>query len=390
MIAIQGGKVVTITGGIIENGTILVDGKKIVAVGQNIDIPSDAKIINATGKVITPGFIDAHTHLSTFSEPVTMPVSMIDGNETSSPITPTVRAQDALNPFDTAIPKVRAAGFTTCCTLPGSANIIGGTGIVFKLRGNTAEKMIIPGTEQMKMALGENPKRVYGHGKNGQMPVTRMGTAGLWRETLFNAKVYSDALKAAETDPSKAPKPDFKMEALVPVIRGEMKCRIHAHRSDDIMTAIRVAEEFNLDYSIEHCTEGYRVADEVAKRNLFCVIGPLLMSPSKQELWDVRLTTPAVMAEAGANVCLTADTGSGTVYLPIHAGLCIARGLSEQAAYESLTIKPATLLGIADRVGSIEPGKDADLVIFDGNPFSNLTLTEMVLIDGEIFEGTKA
>ena len=151
MIAIKGGQVVTVTNGTIENGIVLVEGGKIVAVGADVEIPVDAEIINAKGKYVTPGFIDAHTHLSTFSEPVTMPVSMIDGNETSSPITPTIRARDALNPFDTAISKVRAAGFTTCCTLPGSANIIGGTGIVFKLRGNTAEKMIIEGTEQMKM-----------------------------------------------------------------------------------------------------------------------------------------------------------------------------------------------------------------------------------------------
>ncbi len=389
MIAIKGGKVVTVTNGTIENGVVLVEGSKIVAVGKDVEVPAGAKVIDATGKIVTPGFIDAHTHLSTFSAPSTMPTPLIDGNETSGPITATVRAEDALNPFDVAIEPVRKAGFTTCCTLPGSANIIGGTGITFKLRGNTAEKMIIKDTRQMKMALGENPKRVYGNMKNGQMPVTRMGVAGLWRETLFNAKVYSEQLKQAETDPSKAPKPDFKMEALVPVIRGEMKCRIHAHRSDDIMTAIKVAEEFSLNYSIEHCTEGYRVADEVGSRELFIVIGPLLLNPVKQELWDVRLTTPQVMFEAGAKVCLSADAAGSTQWLPSEIGHCIARGLSEQNAYESITINPAKLLGVADRVGSLEVGKDADIVIFDGNPFSSMTLTEMVMIDGEIYDANK-
>ncbi len=386
MIAIKGGKILTVTNGIIENGTILISDGKIAAVGNDLNIPAEAKVIDAIGHWVTPGLIDAHTHLSTFSEPSTMPTPMIDGNEMSSPITPTIRAADALNPFDTAIPKARAAGFTTCCTLPGSANIIGGTGIVFKLRGNTAEKMIIPGTEQMKMALGENPKRVYG--TKNQMPVTRMGVAALLREKLYDAVNYSKELKAAESDPAKAPKPNFTLEALLPVVRGEMKCRIHCHRSDDIMTAIKIAEEFKLDYSIEHCTEGFKITEELAKRNLTVVVGPLLMPPSKQEIWECSLTTPGILAEAGVTVCLTADTGSNTAWLPTEIGLCMARGLSEEAALASVTINAARLLGVADRVGSIEVGKDADLVIFNGHPFSNLTLTRMVMIDGECYQNT--
>ncbi len=384
MIAIKGGKILTVTNGVIENGTILISEGKIAAVGTNLEIPADAQVIDASGQWVTPGLIDAHTHLSTFSEPATMPTPMIDGNEVSSPITPSIRAADALNPFDTAIPKARAAGFTTCCTLPGSANVIGGTGIVFKLRGNTAEKMIIPGTEQMKMALGENPKRVYG--TKNQLPVTRMGVAALLREKLFDALNYSNELKAAEADPTKAPKPNFTLEALVPVVRGEMKCRIHCHRSDDIMTAIKIAEEFKLDYSIEHCTEGFKITEELAKRNLTVVVGPLLMGPGKQEIWECSLTTPGILSDAGVTVCLTADTGSNTAWLPSEIGLCMARGLGEEAALASVTINAARLLGVADRVGSIEVGKDADLVVFDGHPFSNFTLARLVMIDGVCYE----
>lgn len=389
MIAIKGGKINTITNGVLENGTILIEDGKIVAVGTEVSIPTGAEVIDASNKYVMPGLIDAHTHISTFGEPSTMPGLAPDGNEMSGPITSTVRAEDALNPFDEAIEKVRRAGFTTCCTLPGSANIIGGTGIVFKLRGSTAKEMIIPNTQQMKMALGENPKRVYGSMKNGQLPVTRMGTAALLRETLFNAKVYSNALLEGEKDASKMPKPDFKLDSLVPVVRKEMRCRIHSHRSDDIMTAIKISEEFNLDFSIEHCTEGYKITDELASRKLFCVVGPLLVGPVKQELHDVRLTTPQVIAECGAKLCLTADTGSDTRWLPSEIGHCIARGLSEKDAFDAITIHPAQLLGIDDKVGSIEVGKDADIAIFSGNPFSNLTLCESVLIDGKVYEGNK-
>ena len=205
MIAITNGKIVTVTGETYENGTVLVEKGKITAVGANVAIPADAEVIDVKGGWVTPGFIDAHTHISNFNEPDTMPALCKDGNEMSDPITPQVRASDAINPCDYAIEKVRNAGFTTVCTLPGSANVCGGTGIVYKLRGHTAEEMIIPGTEQMKFALGENPKRVYG--TKNQMPMTRMGTAALLRQTFYDAKNYSDALLKAEKDPSRLPSP---------------------------------------------------------------------------------------------------------------------------------------------------------------------------------------
>ena len=255
MIAITNGKVVTVTKGTFENGTVLVEDGKIKAVGAGIQIPEGAKVIDAKGGYITPGLIDCHTHICNFSEPRTMPGQRDDGNEGSDPITPQVRALDAVNPEDWAVRPVREAGFTTVYTQPGSGNIIGGTGIAIKLWGHTAEEMMIPGTEEMKFALGENPKRFHGLEQH-RMPWTRMGTAALLRETLYKAKNYSDKLKAAETDPSKAPEPDFKLDALVRVVRGEQRVRIHCHRADDIITAIRIAKEFGLDFTLEHATEG--------------------------------------------------------------------------------------------------------------------------------------
>ena len=387
MLAIKGGTVVTVTGGTIENGVVLIENGKIKAVGANVEIPAGAEVIDASGKWVTPGFIDAHTHLSTFNEPQTMPMmpGMMDGNEVSGPVTSQIRAIDALNPHDIGIENTRKAGFTTCCTLPGSANVIGGTGIVFKTKvGSTVFDLVIPDTAQMKMALGENPKRVYGGEK--KLPVTRMGTGAVLREALYNAKVYSDQLKAAEKDPSKAPKPDFKLDSLVPVVRGEMKCRIHAHRADDIVTAVRIAQEFNLRFSVEHCTEGYKILDYLKENNVTAVVGPLTMGLAKMEIWGCKLETPGIMENAGVNFCLTADTASGTKYLPSHIGYCMARGLSLDKAFEAVTIAPAKLLEVDNKVGSLEVGKDADLAIFTGNPFSNFTLCETTIIDGVVYE----
>ena len=377
MIAITGGKVVTVTNGTIDNGVVVIDGGKIISAGSadEISVPAGAEIIDASGKWITPGFIDAHTHISTFNEPQTLP-GTYDGNEVTDPVTAHIRGIDALNPNDVAIGTVRAAGFTTCYTGPGSANVIGGTGLCFKTKqGKTVFDIVIPGTECMKFALGENPKRVYG--QKGKMPYTRMGVGAVLREALFNAKVYSDALKKAESDPEKAPKPDFKLEALVPVIRREMKARIHCHRSDDIVTAVRIAEEFNLDYTIEHCTEGYMITDFLKEHHVRFVLGPLTMGLSKMEIWNATLKAPGIVEKAGiTDFCIMEDTSSDTKYLPIHIGLCIARGLSEEMAMKAVTINPANLLGISDRVGSLEAGKDADIAIWSGNPFSNLKKKE--------------
>lgn len=384
MLAIKGGKLLTVTNGIIENGTILVEDGKIKAVGQNIDVPADAEVINAEGKWVTPGLIDVHTHISTFAEPQPRPV-IHDGNEVSSPNTCQIRGIDGLNPKDMAIRVAREAGFTTCYTGPGSANVIGGTGLAFKLRdGETVFDLVIPGTEMMKMAFGENPKNVYG--SRQQLPNTRMGVASVLREALFNAKVYSDAKLKAEKEGKEPPKPDFRLEALVPVVRGEMKCRIHAHRNDDIVTAIRIAKEFNLDFVIEHCTEGYMIKDFLAKEHVTAVVGPLDMGPAKMEIWNTTFDNPGILEKAGVNFCLTQDTSSQTNKLPINIGIAIAHGLSHEYALKAITMNPAKVLGLEDRIGSLEAGKDADIAIFNGDPFCNYTLCETTIIDGVVYQ----
>ena len=383
MKAITNGTIMTITKGVIPNGTVLIKDKKIVAVGENVPVPEGCEIIDAHNGIITPGLIDCHTHISTFGELKTMPGLQVDGNEGSDPITPHVRALDAIYPEDPAIAKARAAGFTTVYTGPGSANVIGGTGIAMKLRGHTAEEMVIPGTEAMKFALGENPKRFYGLERK-TAPWTRMGTAAILREALYNAKNYADKLDEAKNDPDKSPDRDFKLDALVPVVRGKQRVRIHCHRADDIATAIRIGKEYGLDFTLEHATEGYLVKDLIAENHLYCVVGPLLLDPLKQEVWGLKLETAGILTDAGIKVCLTADTSGGTAWLPVEAGLLTRRGLSEEDALRGLTIYPAEVLKLDHRIGSIEQGKDADIAIFDGNPLSSLSLCQMTMIEGEI------
>ncbi len=380
MKAIIHAKIYTVTGPVYEDGTILFEDGKIVAAGADIEIPENAEITDARGGIVTPGLIDIHTHIGVFPGLNTMPGSS-DGNEMSNPITPEVRALDAVNPSDISIEKTRKAGFTTVYTLPGSANLIGGTGIALKLRGKTVEEMAIPNTENMKFAFGENPKRVYGSDR--KMPVTRMGNAALVRKTLYEAKNYSDALLAYENGKSEKPKPDFRLDALVPVVRGQMRCRMHAHRADDIMTAIRIGKEFNLDFSIEHCTEGWKIADVLAENHIPCMVGPMMMGPLKEEMWGERLDMAAILENAGVNICLIADMSYDTQWLPVKIGVAIREGLPWEKALEAVTIRPAKEMGLENRIGSIEPGKDADFAIFDGDPFSNYTKCLRTFIDGK-------
>ncbi len=392
MLAILNGKVITITKGVIEEGTLLVEEGKIKGVGKDLEIPKEAKVIDAKGKIVTPGLIDSHSHLAIFGEPSVW--ANADGNEVSDPITPQLRGIDALNPEDPAIPDVITGGVTTVYTGPGSANLVGGTGFAMKLRGKTAEEMVIPGTEAMKMALGENPKRVYGDMQK-RAPRTRMANASVLREALVKAQNYLNKIDEAKKkeeagQEAKRPDRDLKLEALGKVLKREMKARIHAHRADDIMTALRIAEEFNLDYIIEHCTEGYKIVDVLATKNLRATVGPLLMSRSKMELLDVSLENPGVLAKAGIAVAIQCDTTKNTRWLATHAGIAVREGMPENLAFEGITIVPARILGIDHRVGSLEAGKDADFVIWSGHPFQTLSVAEKVFIEGDLVYDRKS
>lgn len=373
MLAIINGRVMTITRGELEPGVVLIEGKKIKAVGQDLSIPPEAQVIDASGWYVMPGMIDAHSHLGVLGEPWIW--SHDDVNELVDPVTPHLRAIDSLNPDDVAFKEVVAAGITTVYTGPGSGNVVGGTGIAIKLRGVSADEMVIPNTEGMKMALGENPKRVYGRDQK-KSPATRMGNAGLLRESLVKAENYLNKKPDGERD--------IRLEALSRVLTRQLKARIHAHRADDILTALRIGEEFGLDVVIEHATEGYKVADILAEKQAPCVVGPMLMGRSKAELQEVNIRNAALLVEAGVKIAIQTDATSETRWLPIEVGVAIREGLPEEEAFRAVTINPATIIGVQDRLGSIEPGKDADLALFDGHPFEVRSRCRMVLIDGEV------
>jgi len=385
MLAITNAKILTITDGVIPSGTVLIEGGKIKEVGAEVSPPENAKIVDAQGMWLTPGFIDAHSHLAVFGEPANW--AHMDGNEMTDPVTPQLRALDSFNAEDPGIKDVVRAGVTAVYTQPGSANVIGGTGLMVKLRGSHVDEMRVPGVEHMKMALGENPKRVYGEGKK-TAPATRMANASTLRSALVKAQNYMDKWEqwesGSEEDRKKGkPERDIGMEMLGKVLRREMKARIHCHRADDMLTAIRIAEEFDLDYSLEHATEGYRIADVLAEKKVTCVVGPLLMTRAKMELQYVTLKNPGILARAGVKVCIQVDGVSNTQYLPVETGLAVREGMPEEEAFRAITINPAELLGVEDRMGSISPGKDADLALFDGHPFHNFTKCQMVFIDGK-------
>jgi len=397
MLAITNGKVLTITQGTFDPGTVLIDNGKIAAVGPDVTIPPGAEVYDATGKVVMPGLIDAHCHTAVFADGVGW--EHADGNEMTDPITPHMRALDAVHPEDLAFKDLIAAGVTTVLTGPGSGNLIGGQGICLKtVPKPTVDEMILLEPAGMKMALGENPKRVYGDQK--KMPSTRMGNAAVLRAALIDAqnymakwRRYDEELSAhhakvdagdKEAEPPKPPDRDLKLEALGKVLRRELKARVHAHRADDMLTAIRIAEEFGLDLTLEHATEGYKIAPILAAKGIPVTAGPILFSRAKVELREMTPKNPGLMAQAGVKVSIQTDEMSAVQYLAINAALAVREGMAEEAALRAITINPAEIIGVADRVGSLEPGKDADVVVFSGHPFDYRTVAELVIVDGQV------
>jgi len=396
VIAITNGRVLTVTQGTLERGTVLVEDGKIVAVGEDVEIPEEAEVHDATGKVIMPGMIDAHCHVGIFPDGIGWEYA--DGNEMTDPITPHLRALDAVHPEDQAFEELVAAGVTTVLTGPGSGNLIGGQWVCVKTVPKPAiEDMVLLEPAGMKMALGENPKRVYGEQK--KTPSTRMGNAAALRVALVEARNYlarweryekklAEYEEKVETGDQEAKRPDppekdLKLEALGKVLRREMKARIHAHRADDMLTAIRIAEEFDLDLTLEHATEGYKIAGILAEKNIPVTAGPILFSRTKYELRDMTPRNPGLMAKAGVKVAIQTDEMSAVKYIAINAALAAREGLPETEALKAITIHPAEIIGVADRVGSLEEGKDADIVVLNGHPFDFRSVVEWVLVNGE-------
>lgn len=381
MLLIKNGRIYTMAGEVIENGSILIKEGKIIEVGKDIIAPLDAEVIDVEGRMVTPGFIDAHCHLGLWEEGIGFEGS--DGNEAVDPVTPHLRAIDGINPMDISFQEAYEGGVTTAVTGPGSANVIGGSFVAVKTYGNRIDNMIIKYPVAMKVAFGENPKRVY----NGQKksPTTRMATAAILRDTLYKAKTYLEKKERAE-DPSKMPDYDIKMEALIPVLKKEIPLKAHAHRADDIFTALRIAKEFDVDITLDHCTEGHLIADELAKEGKPAIVGPTFGNRSKFELKNKSFDTPKILVEAGIKVAITTDSPVIPLqHLPLCAGLAHNAGLDEIEALKAITINPAEIVGLSHRIGSIEAGKDADIVVFDGNPIKDLDCkTYLTIIDGKI------
>ena len=370
MLAITNCQIITMEEKDLACGTILIENGKILEVGEKIDIPSGAEIIDGQGKMVLPGFIDAHTHVGIAEE-----IYQIEGddtNEISQPITPELRALDAINPQDLGFKDALLGGVTTVMVTPGSANVIGGLVTVLKVQGKSIDEMVIRPEAGLKIALGENPKRVYGNQK--KMPYTRMATAAMLRQAFIEAQNYQN-----KKDRERA----LKYEHILKVLEGAIPLRAHAHRADDILTAIRIAKEFGVKIIIEHCTEGHKIIDELLKDNIPAVVGPSLITRAKVELGERSFQTPGILAEAGVKVALMTDHPVIPIqYLVVCAALAVKEGMDEKKALEAITIRAAEILEVDHRVGSIKKGKDADLVIWSGHPLDIKSKPEQVIING--------
>ena len=379
MILIKKGKILTMNDRVYEQGDILIKGKKILRIGENIEVPHDAEVIDATGMWVMPGIVDAHCHIGMWEDGIGFEGS--DGNEATDPVTPELRAIDGINPEDNCFREARENGITTVVTGPGSANVIGGQFAALKTYGRRVDDMVIKEPLALKVAFGENPKWVYDGQKKA--PSTRMATAAILRENLIKAQNYKRKLEQGEKDPDKMPDRDLKMEILVKVLNREIPLKAHAHRADDILTALRIAREFNVDITLDHCTEGHRISDFLLEEEAKVIVGPLFSERSKVELKNMTFKAPGILSKAGVKVAMMTDHPVIPIqYLPVCAAIAVKEGMEEMEALKSITINAAEITGIADRVGSLEPGKDADIVIFDGHPLEFRTRAIWVFIDG--------
>lgn len=385
---------------IIKNGNVLdveksksvkmdisIDGGKIVAIKKSIKAKKDDCVIDAEGKVVAPGFIDAHCHLGLMGDSVGFEND--DVNEKSDPITPQMRAIDALDPMDRVFTEAYQGGITSVATGPGSANVIGGQFAAVKTFGKRIDKMIIKAPIAMKCAFGENPKRFYG--TKGKMPTTRMGTAALMREALYKAKEYMEKLESAGDDITKKPAYDARWEALIPVFKKEIPLKAHAHKANDIFTAIRIAKEFDVKMTLDHSTDARCIVDELAEENFPMIVGPSLGHRTKVELVNKSFKTAGVLNKAGIKISITTDSPVIPLqHLPLCAGLAVKDGMDKWEALKAISINPAEILGLEDRIGSIKAGKDADIVIWSNDPLQLDAKVEYTIIDGKVvFSGAE-
>jgi imidazolonepropionase-like amidohydrolase len=381
MILIKNGKVLTMNDKVYEAGDILIKGKKIVDIGENIEAPEDAEVIDAKGMWVMPGIVDAHCHIGMWEDGIGFEGA--DGNEATNPVTPDLRAIDGINPEDNCFREAREKGITSVVTGPGSANVIGGQFAALKTYGRRVDDMVFREPLALKVAFGENPKRVY-NGQN-KSPSTRMATAAILRENLVKAQNYKNKLEKGKKDPDKMPDRDLKMEILVKVLNREIPIKAHAHRADDILTALRIGKEFNIDMTLDHCTEGHRVSDYLLEENAKVIVGPLFSDRSKVELKNMTFKAPGILSKAGVKVAMMTDHPVIPIqYLPVCAAIAVKEGMDEMEALKAITINAAEITGIDDRVGSLERGKDADIVIYSGHPLDFRSKTLWVLIDGHI------
>lgn len=381
---IKNGKIFTMGERDFEKGDILIEAGKIVKVAEEINLEkihkNDEYIIDAKGAWIIPGMIDAHCHLGLIEE--SMGGEGVNVNETSDPVTPHIRAIDGINPMDGGFFKAKRAGITTVVTGPGSTNVIGGEFAAIKTHGIVIDDMIVKAPIAMKVAFGENPKRIY-KSKN-KMPMTRMATAALLRDTLVEAQNYLVKKKRAEEKGEYFDK-KLKYEALIPVLERRVPLKAHAHRADDILTSIRIAKEFDLKLTIEHCTEGHLITEHIKKSGYDVIAGPSLSFNSKIEVKNKSFKTSVELIKAGVKTAIMTDHPVIPIeQLPLAVAFAMREGLSFHEALRTVTIDAAEIVGIADRVGSLEEGKDADLVILSGSPFELTTKTLYTIINGEV------
>ncbi len=369
-----------------RNGFIGIEDGKIVQMGEMEELgkvplkDGQTDVIDAGGRLIMPGIIEAHCHMGITEEKKGMEGD--DCNENVQPITPYLRAIDAINSMDAAFDDAVRAGITSAMIGPGSSNVVGGQFAFVKTKGRRIDDLVVLAPAAMKIAFGENPKVNFSG--QGKMPVTRMAIAGMLREELFKAKQYIEKRKKAEKEGEGFEK-DFRYECWIPVFEGKIPLKAHVHRVDDIFTAIRIGKEFGLKMTLDHCSEGHLIAEELAKEGFPAIVGPDLSSRNKIEVQNVAFKTAGILSAAGVKVAVTTDHPVSLIQsLPICAGLCVKSGMDEDEALRAITIHAAQICNVADRVGSLEVGKDADIVIFDGNPLEVSSEVFYTLIDGEI------